>query len=203
MTRESDRPSPEQLAAFADGELAGEERTRVERWLAEDPTAAAEVDGWRRLAGLWREASPPEPAPAAWDQTLSRIEAALPASRRPAARPRPWRTWALLVAAAALVGVLLLGRPFPGTRPVISPDGSEEGTLPVAGPQDVTILSMDACDTDALVVGQPPVTGDINLAEHGDVQLLDQKNPEIRLEDWAAPMIVDPLVLANEPKDED
>jgi len=208
MTREwrqvPGEPSPEQLAAFADGRLAGAEQALVERWLAAHPETGVEIDVWRRLGKAWRQTTAPEPAPAAWERTLSRIEAAVPvAARQLPPGPRPWRGWLALGSAAVLAGLLLFGRAFWGDRSLGPPELGEEGPLPVAGTQDVTIISMDACDTDALVIGQPPVPGDINIAEHGDVKILDPRNMEIRLKDWAAPMIVDPLVLATEPKEDD
>src|SRR5205814_7023357 len=42
-------PTPEQLAAYADGELADADRAAVEAWLLRDPSAAAEVEAQRRL----------------------------------------------------------------------------------------------------------------------------------------------------------
>lgn len=195
-------PSREQLAAFADGELEGRERELVECWLTEHPEAGAEVEAWRRLTQVWHQTAPAEPAPPAWERALARIEAALPAAAsRPPASP-PWRVWSAAAVAAVLAGVLLLGRPFwNGKSPPDLP--VEEGLLPVARSQDVTIICMDACDTDALVVGQEPVTGPINLAEHSDIQLLERKNTDIRVDDWGTPMIVDPLAMATGPNEDD
>src|SRR5947209_6423984 len=90
------RPTPEEVAAFVDGELDAAAGARVEAWLGQDPERAAEADAWRRLACLWGETAPPDPGPAAWDRTRERIEADLPA--RVPARPRASRrpVWATL-----------------------------------------------------------------------------------------------------------
>ncbi|MGQ2940502.1 anti-sigma factor family protein [Blastomonas fulva] len=44
--------SPEMIAAFADGELAGAEKAQVEAEIAADPTLASEVERHRRLKAL-------------------------------------------------------------------------------------------------------------------------------------------------------
>jgi hypothetical protein len=43
----------------------------------------------------------------------------------------------------------------------------------VAGPDDVEVLSIDAGDVAALVVGRPPVQGPLVLASAGDVTVHD------------------------------
>ncbi len=108
-------PSPEQLAAFLDGELDPATAARVEAWLADNAAAAEELDGQRRVLRLWRANPPPEPGPAAWTTVLSRVEARLPAARR---RPRKWPI-ALGVAAgaaAAVFAAVFLSRPFQARR---------------------------------------------------------------------------------------
>src|SRR5204862_7458696 len=47
-------PDPGELAGYVDGELDAAGCRRVEAWLAAHPEAATEVEGQRRLAGLWR-----------------------------------------------------------------------------------------------------------------------------------------------------
>jgi len=187
-------PSPEQLAAFADGELQGSEHEQVAAWLLEHPDVSAEVDGSRRLMRLWEATAAPSPSPLVWDATLNRIESA-PVGRTPPASPFRSGRFGTAVAVAVVVLALL-------TRPlwdVSSRDygvSGEPSPFPVATAQDVTILSMDGADIDALVVGQAPILGDLDLADHGDVTLLGRG--DIRLDDWGAPMIVDPLALVAE-----
>jgi anti-sigma-K factor RskA len=189
-------PSPEQLTAYADGELPGCERAQIEAWLVEHPDVAAEVEGSRRLMRLWEKTAPNPPAPAVWNATLDGITTRLPSSRRQGVLPGPWRSRAIWAASAAVVLVLLGRTLWDQTREAVVPPG-ETLPFPVANAQDVTILSMDASDTGFLVIGHPPILGKIDLADHGDVVLLDRADPEIRLEDWATPMIVDPQALTD------
>jgi hypothetical protein len=159
-------PPPGWLAAYADGELAPPDAARVEAWLDEHPEAAAEVEAMYRLARAWEETAAPEPSPDAWERARDRIEATTAAPpRRPFARALP-------AAAAAALLAILVGR---GLRPGV-PDVPDE-SLPVAGGGDVTILSMDGTDAGALVIGQPPVAGPLDLASGGDVQMLKAEPP--------------------------
>ena len=68
-------PSPEQFAAFLDGELAAAVRTRVEAWLSQHPADAEEIDGQRKLMRLWQASVPPEPSSTAWAAAFDRVEA--------------------------------------------------------------------------------------------------------------------------------
>lgn len=201
MTQEWNRlkPTPEQLAAYADGQLYGPERERVESWLLHHPDASAEVESYRRLARMWETASAPEPPADAWDRTLDRIKDRLPGNRR-AAPAFPWGSGlAGLAAAAAVLVAMLLPRSL-GPGRLTYP--GEVVPFPVISPDDVNVISMDAADIEQLVVAKPPVElRDIVFANHDDVKLLGQPDPDIRLEDWFAPMIVDPLAVAANDRD--
>jgi anti-sigma factor RsiW len=61
-------PSRDELLAmaYADGELAGEERAAFERRLAEDVQLAREVARYQSLQVLARQAAPPEPMDFEW-----------------------------------------------------------------------------------------------------------------------------------------
>lgn len=61
-------PSRDQLLAmaYADGELAGDERARFEARLAAEPLLAQEVAEYRSIELLAREMAPPEPADHEW-----------------------------------------------------------------------------------------------------------------------------------------
>src|SRR5262245_33986777 len=150
---DTDRPDPQRLAAYADGELPPAQRRAVEAWLARHPEARDEVEAQRRLARLWQDGGPPEPSEAAWSDVLARVEATLPDARRAARRKRSaGLVWlAGLSAAAAVAAAVLLAVAWwqPGEQ---EPDVA---TLPVASADDVEIISMDAADIPALVVGEP------------------------------------------------
>jgi hypothetical protein len=163
-------PTPEQLAAFADGEMSPADAEATEAWLREHPAAAADVQSLRDLAGLWQEHTAPEPAPAAWDQTLHGIEARV---REPKPVPQggsPWLRIGLSLAAACLAALLVARAFWPtsGKPPVTDPD---DEPYPVASADDITIISMDPRDSRFLVVGLPPINGDMELAGIEDVTL--------------------------------
>ena len=100
----------------------------------------------------------------------------------------------LAALAAAVLLIVLLGRPGPKPEdPPIEP-------WPVASDADVEIISMDASDTRALVVGRPPHSGPLVLATAEEVAIDDTGHDvEVRIpDDWkvgqpAAPMIIMPL----------
>jgi hypothetical protein len=170
------RPTPEKLAAYADGELPGPERARIEASLDNCPEALAELESLRKLSCLCRRTTAPEPPADAWDATLARVHAALPAPRslpwrRPARRP----VFPVFTAAAAAVAVVLLGRSFwpaPQVPLRVNPVPGLAGPVDLADSRDVEIISMDGDDTGRLLVGRPPVPEDLVLAGQGDVTLV-------------------------------
>jgi anti-sigma factor RsiW len=199
-------PSPEEWTAYLDGELGADERDRFEAFLAAHPEAAAEADGCRRLARLWQGATPPEPSPAAWAAAWGRIESALPA-RAPArawGAGRPFRVFLGMAAAAAVLGGVLIARPF-GAGPgawVNEMDDALNEPLSVASADEVNIISVRADDADA-VVAQPPVFGSFDVASSGDVKLEEAEPYQGGKAPWMGggqvPMIVAPASAATEP----
>lgn len=182
-------PTPEQLAAFADGELTATERSAMEDWLANHPAAVAEVECCRRVKDLMRQTAPTPPEPRAWAAVRAGIEARLTQPRR---RSFPvFRIAAGLVGtAAAAVLVVFLG------RGIMAPTVKSE-VFPVADAGDVMILSMDPGDAAALVVGKPPAVEPIVLATAEEVTLVsaepyhaDGVTPDMWTGQGAAPMIV-------------
>jgi hypothetical protein len=185
-------PSPEQLAAYLDGELDALGRARVAAWLCGHPAAAAELEALRRLERVWHENTPPAPDEAQWDALLGRIVAdaerrtAAVAAEEPVVASGParvlrpahtgWR-WHLRMAgtAAALLFVILAAyRPSPLSPPAPTPPSIGPAVvhvLRVADDDDVEIVSMDAADIGSLVVGEPPMRGPFVLAAPGDVIL--------------------------------
>jgi anti-sigma factor RsiW len=110
-------PSPELLAAYADGELderpyLAHRRQQIEAWLAQHPEAAAALDANAELSRLWSATTPVEPAPATWARVWTRIEQA---PKRVKAKHWSARLWlagiAALGAAAAVLVVLLRDKP--------------------------------------------------------------------------------------------
>ena len=213
-------PTPEQLAAYADGELAWADRAAVEAWLARDPAAAAEVESLRRFTQAWRDAAPSPPGPDAWSRVRSKIESGLDAPPAPAA-DRRWPRRLLLGAAAAARGaaaaaVMALalsnaGRvpPAPLGPPEQPPPGplAEEEPYPVVGPEDVVVVSIGGADTDCLVAARPPVdsVGEDELARETDRVLLnvaphrDGSWAEVRFQDPAPTMVTPPANWQRDP----
>ncbi|HSQ56388.1 MAG TPA: zf-HC2 domain-containing protein [Gemmata sp.] len=144
-----DRFPLELLAAYADGELGAEDRTRVERWLAAHPAAIKELQTQREFSpangALWDRAEPPEPSTAAWASVHAGIASALRPST-PSAHGDRWRRPAWVVAGVLAAGVAaalawiaftpenpLPERPAPDNRPIArnpSSSGPELGPGP-------------------------------------------------------------------------
>jgi hypothetical protein len=142
-------PTPEQLGAYADGELTNADRAAVEAWLDRQPALAAEVDEWQRLTQLWRDTPPPPPAPGAWATVGNEIKARLRAPSQPTV-PSALPRFGWLVAAAAVLALVFLGK---GNGPV----SATEEPYPVVSAEDVDILSIAGMDCDYLAGAKPPV----------------------------------------------
>lgn len=181
-----DEPSttPEQLAAYADGELSPAARRAVEDWLAGHPEERALVESLRNLDQLCRETAPPEPSAEVWASVLARVGDAASAPPQP---PRPRRRVAglawIALALGATAATLLLSVDLTPTPPVDSqPNGAELARRPLAfmTDEDVEIISMDAGDTNLLVVGDPPHKGAIVMAGADDV-IVHQSGPDVEV----------------------
>jgi hypothetical protein len=160
-------PSPEELAAYADGELDPAARVRVQDWLCDHPEAAGAVDATRRLQRAWRATTPDDPGEAAWGRVLGQIETRVAAERSRSKRVlgRIARIVLPLAGAAAVLFALTLHRPV--TPPaVVQPEPID--VLPVASAEDIEIISMDDADRTALVVGKPPLWEPMVLVSPGD-----------------------------------
>jgi hypothetical protein len=214
MTSPIEEPSPEQLAAFLDGEyehLGGMTPERIEEWLKSNPGACAQAQVQRRLAQLWQRTSPDEPSPSAWRGVLKGIERGLDKPQRP--HRGPWRWWGVTVglfvgaAASAALVVALAKRPavepFAGPRP--GPSLVETG-LPVVGEDEVEILSVRGDDVPSFVLGVLPMHGLLVLAGPGEVSLIrsnppaeDRTMPEVRMNEEETPMVWAPPAPETKP----
>jgi anti-sigma factor RsiW len=170
----SENVSPELLAAYVDGELTPAECLRIEAWLAEHPEARADVEEQRRLLRCLEETAPALPAEERWAETLAKVEKAL-------AAPPPRRlTWprraavaiaGLAAAAALLWAAVWLNQPPPQGQPHDTSRDMAEEEWQVVSPDDIEIISMDARDRGALVVGEPPVDEPLQLLMPDEVQV--------------------------------
>ena len=202
--RRNQRPFPELLAAYADGELDAATRARVEAWLEAHPKAQSALDAQRRLSRrnrkFWRAATASNPAEANWARVFDHLQDALEQPLRPV--PLVRRRWqarylvpAMSAAAAMLIYFGMLGR---GSKPIEAPVASVAvEPFAIASERDIDIISMDNGDAGALVVGQRPLSGSVVLAAVGDVELkhvqkdTDGMMPKVLMNDGTnAPMII-------------
>jgi hypothetical protein len=184
------QPDPQLLAAFFDGELEGRDdladlRARLEIWLETHPEALAEWHEHQRLQKLWQDTSPAEPTNSTWNETLQRIDAERKAPSIKPKRARPWLTAGIAIACVGLLMVALIGAlRYPWTsggsdepmvqqpQPKPGPAHAEDEVFAVATASEIVILRVEGADTDALVVGRPPVVGPLELADAGDIVIV-------------------------------
>jgi hypothetical protein len=212
-------PTPEQLAAYADGELADADRAAVEAWLSRDAATAAEVESLRRFTQAWRDAAPSPPGPETWSVVRSKIEVSLHAPP-PSPANRRWSRRLLLgaaaaaalgAAAAAVLALVLSNAGRTPAPPAPLPDNGRfveiEEPFAVVGPEDVVIVSICGCDTGCLVAARPPVDSisEQELARESDLVLLnvephrDGSWAEMRFQDPAPTMITPPVGWQRDP----
>lgn len=196
-------PTPEQLAAYADGELDPAARVRVQEWLADHSEGAAAVEATRSLQRVWRETRPDDPSEAAWGRTLREVENRLAAerSRSPRTIARMVRVLLPLSGAAAILLAVTLHRPVV-TPPLAPPEPIE--VLPIVSANEIEIISMDDVDRTALVVGRPPLWEPMVLVSPGDTSEIhiqpdtDGMRPTVTrpIDGLATTLIVAPLPAA-------
>ncbi len=174
------------------------------------PAGSADGDlaDLQRLRRLYQSVHPPEPSDAVWMTVRSRIGDAVPAlhsQRRGSLRS----LWAIvgLAAAAAILGGVLLVRSGWLIGPIPQPQLSDEEPYPVAESDDVNIISMDARDVAALVIGEPPISGDLEFVQQADVRVIKcERCPHSgnvpRLARGEVPMFVTSVARAVDPNDE-
>lgn len=109
MSTPLDDRENEDLVAFLDGELSGEEAREIERRLSLDPTARAEADTLRRTWDLLDFLPRPEPSASFTEKTLTRLSSIRSDTLRP--RP-PWRDWRSIGFAMVWMGSLAVATLF-------------------------------------------------------------------------------------------
>jgi hypothetical protein len=217
---EEPAPTPEQLAAYADGELDGRPegeplRRHIEAWLARHPEAADDLQAQRRLRRLCQATTPAEPSEAAWNHVLARLEQLPPAPARGAlGRPgyglrfAAWAVAALAATAAAVWLALALFGPWGGPELARrAPRGPERREGPLKAPRplpaevepfavatgdEVEVLSIKGADTSTLVVGELPLSGPMVLVQAGEVEV-QRLEREVRMGSTGPPMVWMPL----------
>jgi hypothetical protein len=127
------------------------------------------TDDLERLRQLAQALPPREPEEAAWNTVLLRIHESV--GKRRSRRP----LWIILggAAAAAILSVVLARSFWPMPAPVTATTVPRVvQPFPVADVGDVTIISMDARDVAALVVGELPVSGNLEFARPEDIHVI-------------------------------
>jgi hypothetical protein len=157
------------------------------------------------LRELFRAGAPTEPSEAEWSQTLDRIHRAV---SRPQVTPVPavrrWRLGILVAASLAAAAGIALAVVVPSLRN--GPGDTEQRVdveYPVTDTADVEIISMDAADSGAIVVGDLPLRKPIVFMEPGDVALRSIERdaegdfPDVHMhsEGEQSPMIWAPLSI--------
>lgn len=176
------------LARHPDSAAHAEEARRLVRLYRDNPAPEPSPEAWQgALQGI--------------EKRLARPAAV--ATRRLPAPPRfPWRLRALVglvSTAAAIVLGLLVARaywPAPPSRfesavavaelrvaPVAAQgpqpanaDPAEDELLLVASASEITIISVDATDADRVIVRGQPLLGSFDLADLGDIRVVDAED---------------------------
>jgi hypothetical protein len=199
---EADDPAQDSSSAFGDGTLPP------------DSASGYDLADLVRLRELYRSVSPPELEDTAWTATLTRIHDAVHSSpsrlsgpTRSGASRAASRRWGALVgiAAAAALLAVLLARPWWSKAP--TPQPTPEEPFPVAEAGDVDILSIDARDVAGLVVGEPPIAGELIFARQDDVRVVECKccpkgGNIAKLRSGEVPMLVTSAAPVSAPDDE-
>jgi hypothetical protein len=174
MNGRQDKPvPPEWLAAYADGEMDRNAvlaplKQQVEEWLAEHPEGLADIEEQRRLQDLLQQTAPPDPEPAVWAAARARLQ---DAPRELARRRSAW-SWGRL---ASIVAVTAAGLWLASAPTALNPSrefpGEEDAPLSVATAEEIVILSIEGDSIDALVVGEAPVLGALELLQAGEMRV--------------------------------
>jgi anti-sigma factor RsiW len=177
-SRQWQGPTAQELAAYVDGELAGEPllRRRIEAWLSDHPVGAAEVESLRELKHVWRATTPAQPSEADWRC----VQAHLPQKPAPPSWDRRASVWAALLAtaltgAAAAFAVFWPVKPSSPQPPTVQNHGDllDDGeVLSVASADEIEVLQVEGPDSHTLVVNNLPMHRPLELLNPGEVSLM-------------------------------
>lgn len=168
----------EWLAAYADGELAAEQRDQVEQWLRENPDAREMLDAQEAFGpnsmDFWDAVCPPIPSERQWSEVAENVHGTSPAAR--ATRWYGVLGTLGLVATAATILFALPGQPAPCLNhpvdpPCIQPASpSDDEPFLMASESEVRIISLPEAAADLLLVGQHPLhDSTLQLASAGEI----------------------------------
>jgi anti-sigma factor RsiW len=179
---------PELVAAYFDGEFEGRDeldslRRRVENWLRTNPEARAQLAAYRRLRQHWQRTSPAEPSSRKWDDALSRLRCRVGEAPPHKAKHRSGAVLWLLGATAACLALVWLSwpgpdrvRPSPKVDEVVTvQEDADDSPWAVASAEEIVILAVEGADTGSLVVGDPPVSGPLEMAGKDDVRVTNMQ----------------------------
>jgi anti-sigma factor RsiW len=196
-------PTPQQLAAYADGELDATDalaplRQHIEAWLALHPEARAELEAQRHLRRIWDETTPPEPSEAAWRRLLARLPAEpvkTPATVRGPALSR----WIAAAVVAAAAGLFFALRPAEEVLPPVADQRPQRvamlddgATFEVASADEIEVLSVEGRDTHTLAVRDLSIRSLLELLGPGEMTMM-QPAPDaaihVRNDGQTAPVV--------------
>jgi hypothetical protein len=168
-SHEHQRPRPEWLAAYLDGELDWNAKKQVEDWLEHDPVARADLEDQRQIQRLLAETTPWEPEPAAWSECLKKLE------QGPRPVSKPWRFgsasgWVAAILAMGMTAAVIAWalNSFQDKANQLAQNSEEEAAFAVATADEIEILSVEGADHPSLAVGEMPVRGPLELLAPGE-----------------------------------
>lgn len=164
----NDKPNKSLISAYHDGELTAAERTEAEQLLASSPEARAELEGYRHVSNLLREAGRPTLDRDLTPVVMQAIEQQmlLPTTTQPLrSQQADWKKWAAVVAAVAMCLIVVVGinmqrdpqAPVVVKNNPVNPDVKPIDVTPKPEEKNATVVAKnDATDVKPVEVGIAP-----------------------------------------------